>query len=181
MENLYLQTDFGLDEKLQLEVRVLAEDPEWEVNPNDFDYSMNIIGRIIIDSVFSNDLFDQVAAFSNGEVRGVANVVYDEAYQEYFVFLTVYSNTVSGDAISFNIWDASTGQIIRATIDGNSSITFYLEARAHNVYSGQQTVILQTNIRFVRIDENGDPVPISEKVKNKYGLQSETKSTEGED
>ncbi len=124
LENLYLQTDFGLDEKLQLEVRVLAEDPEWEVNPNDFDYSMNIIGRISIDSVFSNDLFDQVAAFSNGEVRGVANVVYDEAYQEYFVFLTVYSNTVSGDAISFNIWDASTGQTIQATIDGNSSITF---------------------------------------------------------
>jgi acyl-CoA thioesterase YciA len=52
---------------------------------------------------------------------------------------------------------------------GNTSITLYLEARAHNVYSGSQTVILSTNIRFVRIDENGDAVPISERVKEKHG------------
>lgn len=51
---------------------------------------------------------------------------------------------------------------------GTTSITLYVEARAHNVYSGQQTVILSTNITFVRIDENGDPIPISERVKNKF-------------
>jgi acyl-CoA thioesterase YciA len=51
---------------------------------------------------------------------------------------------------------------------GTTSITLYLEARAHNVYSGTQSVILSTNITFVRIDESGEPVPISEKVKQKY-------------
>lgn len=51
---------------------------------------------------------------------------------------------------------------------GTTSITFYLEARAHNVYSGQQSVILSTNIRFVRIDEAGEPIPISERVRDKY-------------
>lgn len=51
---------------------------------------------------------------------------------------------------------------------GNSSMTIYMEARAHNVYSGLQSVILSTNIRFVRIDENGDPIPISDRVKEKY-------------
>jgi len=51
---------------------------------------------------------------------------------------------------------------------GNTSITLYLEARAHNVYSGNQTVILSTNIKFVRIDENNDPIPISQRVKEKY-------------
>ena len=35
---------------------------------------------------------------------------------------------------------------------GNTSITLYLEARAHNVYSGTQSVILSTKIKFVRID-----------------------------
>lgn len=54
---------------------------------------------------------------------------------------------------------------------GNTSMTLYMEARAHNVYSGNQTVVLQTNIRFVRIDENGDPVPISDRVKDKYGKE----------
>ncbi len=51
---------------------------------------------------------------------------------------------------------------------GNTSITLYLEARAHNVYSGTQSVILSTNITFVRIDEGGEPIPISERVKQKY-------------
>jgi len=51
---------------------------------------------------------------------------------------------------------------------GNTSITLYMEARSHNVYSGKQTPILSTNIKFVRIDENNDPIPISERVKDKF-------------
>lgn len=51
---------------------------------------------------------------------------------------------------------------------GNTSLTLYMEARSHNVYSGKQNVILSTNIKFVRIDEIGEPVPISERVKTKY-------------
>jgi len=51
---------------------------------------------------------------------------------------------------------------------GTTSVTLYLEARAHNVYSGQQNVILSTSIKFVRIDENNDPIPISERVKTKF-------------
>jgi acyl-CoA thioesterase YciA len=51
---------------------------------------------------------------------------------------------------------------------GNTSLTLMLEARAHNVYSGQQTIILSTNIKFVRIDESNEPIPISDRVKLKY-------------
>ena len=51
---------------------------------------------------------------------------------------------------------------------GNTSITLYMEARSHNVYSGKQSVILSTKIKFVRIDENNDPIPISERVRNKF-------------
>jgi acyl-CoA thioesterase YciA len=50
----------------------------------------------------------------------------------------------------------------------NSSIELELEARSHNVYNGKQHIILSTNITFVRIDEQGEPIPISAKVKNKY-------------
>ena len=74
---------------------------------------------------------------------------------------------------------AKEGQLIKIYGDvvhiGNSSMTIYMEARAHNVYSGQQSVILSTNIRFLRIDENGDSIPISDRVKAKY---NESKRTE---
>jgi acyl-CoA thioesterase YciA len=51
---------------------------------------------------------------------------------------------------------------------GTTSITLYMEARSHNVYSGKQIIILSTNIKFVRIDENNDSIPISERVKQKF-------------
>lgn len=67
---------------------------------------------------------------------------------------------------------AKEGQLIKiygkVSEVGNSSLTLYLEARAHNVYSGSQSVILSTNIKFVRIDENNDPIPISDRVRDKY-------------
>jgi acyl-CoA thioesterase YciA len=50
---------------------------------------------------------------------------------------------------------------------GNTSVTLYMEARAHSVYTGNQIVILKTNIRFVRIDEEGNPVPIGEKGRSR--------------
>jgi len=50
---------------------------------------------------------------------------------------------------------------------GTTSVTIYIEARAHNVYTGDQKVILRTNIKFVRIDEEGNPIPISERSKTR--------------
>jgi len=67
---------------------------------------------------------------------------------------------------------AKEGQLVKIYADvqeiGNSSATINIEARAHNVYSGEQKVIVSTKIKFVRIDENGDSIPISDRVKIKY-------------
>jgi acyl-CoA thioesterase YciA len=67
---------------------------------------------------------------------------------------------------------AKEGQLIKVygevVIIGNTSVTLYMEARSHNVYSGIQSTILSTNMKFVRIDENGDAIPISDRVRNKY-------------
>ena len=49
----------------------------------------------------------------------------------------------------------------------NSSVKLYIEARAHNVYTGKQVVILKTNITFVHIDEEGHPIPLGEKAKTR--------------
>ena len=51
---------------------------------------------------------------------------------------------------------------------GKTSVTLYLEVRRHNVYTGGQDVVTQTNIKFVRIDEEGNAIPISERVKVRY-------------
>lgn len=51
---------------------------------------------------------------------------------------------------------------------GNSSLTLLVEARKHNVYSGEETVVCTTNFTFVRIDEQGDAIPISDNVRSTY-------------
>ena len=62
------------------------------------------------------------------------------------------------------------GQIIKiygeVKVIGNRSITIHLEARRHSVYSGGQKTVLTTDMTFVRIDGDGDAIPISQKVKD---------------
>jgi acyl-CoA thioesterase YciA len=52
---------------------------------------------------------------------------------------------------------------------GTTSVTLYMEARAHNVYTGKQVIVLKTNIKFVSIDEDGNPIPIGEKGRIRVG------------
>jgi acyl-CoA hydrolase len=79
--------------------------------------------------------------------------------------------TVSIDKCVFQK-PAKGGQLIKIYAEvkefGVSSITLHVEARRHNVYTGLQTVILSTNMKFVRVDDDGSPIPISERVKNRY-------------
>jgi acyl-CoA thioesterase YciA len=51
---------------------------------------------------------------------------------------------------------------------GTTSVTLYIEVRKHNVYTGQQQTVTHTNIKFVRIDEDGKAIPISVRVKSRY-------------
>lgn len=51
---------------------------------------------------------------------------------------------------------------------GNSSIELYMEVRKHNVYTGEQDIVTQTNVKFVRIDGEGNAIPISERVKLRH-------------
>ena len=64
------------------------------------------------------------------------------------------------------------GQIIKVYGDvicvGNTSITVRLEARRHSVYNGTQRVVCSTDMVFVRIDGDGEAIPLSEKVKKKF-------------
>ena len=86
--------------------------------------------------------------------------------------------TVSIDKCVFKR-PAKEGQLIKiyGAIEriGKTSITLKLEARSHNVYDGRQAIILSTLITFVRIDEQGEAIPISDRVKEKYKIVASSK------
>jgi acyl-CoA hydrolase len=79
--------------------------------------------------------------------------------------------TVSIDKCVFQK-PAKPGQLIKIYAEvkefGNTSITLHVEARRHNVYTGLHTLILSTNMKFVRVDDEGSPIPISDRVKKRY-------------
>jgi acyl-CoA thioesterase YciA len=51
---------------------------------------------------------------------------------------------------------------------GNTSATFDVEARNYNVFRGDEDIILKTSMTFVRVDDEGVPIPISEQVKREF-------------
>ena len=53
---------------------------------------------------------------------------------------------------------------------GNTSATFNIEARGYNVFRGDEVVLLATNMTFVRVDEEGVPIPVSEQVKRTFKI-----------
>ena len=69
---------------------------------------------------------------------------------------------------------AKEGQLVKIyaymTKIGNSSVTFDVEARTYNVFRGDEEVILKTHMTFVRVDDEGVPIPISEQVKREFNL-----------
>jgi len=64
------------------------------------------------------------------------------------------------------------GQIIKVYGEvakvGKTSLTLNMEARRHSVYNGTQRPVVSTQMTFVRVDGDGEAIPISEKVRQKY-------------
>ncbi|MBI4648972.1 MAG: T9SS type A sorting domain-containing protein, partial [Bacteroidia bacterium] len=109
--SVFLTSDFGYNEQLSISLKVRKTSPSWTVNPTDFQYSMNVIGQIQFDQTFSTNSDDKVAAFVDGECRGVANSTYVKSYDMFEVNLTIYSNVAYGEQILYKVWNAGEGVI----------------------------------------------------------------------
>jgi len=90
--------------------------PDWQVSPADYEFTMNMIGVLNIRGVESADSSDIIAAFVNNECRGFTQPVYIADLNKYEIFLTVYSNTTTGETIEFKIYDADNDEEIDADV-----------------------------------------------------------------
>ena len=112
IQDIYLTSEFGFDERLILDIKIKEAAPEhWFIDPNDFQFSMNIIAQIRMDGILSRDEEDQIAAFVGNEARGVASLQYFPEIDSYIAFLSIYSNQSGGESLSFKVWNASEGQV----------------------------------------------------------------------
>jgi hypothetical protein len=88
-----------------------ASSSPWEVNAQDYEFSMNIVA-VVKDSLEGALLAegDAIGAFVNGEVRGSGDVLYVEELDLHLVFLTVYANE-EGEVLDFKFYNSSRDDI----------------------------------------------------------------------
>jgi len=110
-QDIYVTGDFGYNEKLVVGIKNIAEPPQWDVNPSDFDYNMNLTGILTINDVISIDEDDIVGAFIDDQLVGFSPVQFFEEQAVGLVILTINSN-VLGLPIDFRVWDASAGRLL---------------------------------------------------------------------
>ena len=91
--------------------------PTWIPVPN-LQFNMNVIGKIQISpGVYSLSENDIVAAFVGTECRGVASPY---SFLDGMLFLTIGSNILSGETVTFKIYLSSSNEIVNA----NETILF---------------------------------------------------------
>ncbi len=70
------------------------------------------------------------------------------------------------------------GKIIKV---GKTSLTIEVEARRHSIYNGTQKPVCKCQMVFVRIDGDGEAVPIPPHIHYKFNKEDENEENQKED
>ena len=125
-QTVYVKGNDGIETPLTLNINVTGNVPDWAVNPNEFETSMNVIAVLKKDGTPMTDSDDIMAAFVGEECRGVAHLEYNERYGNYYVTMDIYgASTEAGQEVTFRAYDASTGTVYPVvTLENNEAFTF---------------------------------------------------------
>lgn len=104
-----------------LPFRVLAQAPDWGVDPGTFPFSMNITAAVFVDGVQSGSIDNVLGVFVGEEVRGVATPL--RVNEATLYFTTVYG-IANGERVSFKLYDAASGEVR----DGAQAVIFQSNA-----------------------------------------------------
>ena len=99
----------GIAEPCLVEASVLATEPAWQVNEAAFESTGNIIARLSLPAGVAQSEHDIIAAFTDGECVGIAHPLYLNAYDAWYVMMTVYGDSKSKTNMQFRLWNAESG------------------------------------------------------------------------
>lgn len=100
-------------EKIRLDASQADPDvPEtWAVDPAQYPMNMIMTGELEIDGILSVDTADMVAAFIDGECRGLSKIGYVKGQDKYYVVMFIYGDTF-GEEVDIRFYDASENRIL---------------------------------------------------------------------
>ena len=118
-EDILLVGNNEYAERMEFNLNVEMEQPEYYVDPQDYEYVMNFVGKVTVEGIRSRDEMDILFAYVGEELRGATTPTYIEEYDSYIIFLSVYGDQLNGEEVSFRLWDASAGKFqTRVKING---------------------------------------------------------------
>ncbi len=141
---------------LIIQVPLMAEMPDWSVESSHFEFSMSTTSVVWLDETEVSDTDAVLGAFVNDECRGVASPVYNENYDRYFLYMTIFSNTYGGEKITFRYYDAQADQVT----DLASKVDF---SEGEHMGSAQQPYVFSNTQQYCEIifnitDQNEDAI-----------------------
>ena len=110
---------------------VKAQEPNWAVDENNFEYTMSFVMFVNIDGTTLSSENDKVGAFVNNELRGVSNLIFAPSNGRYYAYLTVFSNT-NDEVVSFKVYDSSADQVV----DISETTNFEINAHQGDLFQG---------------------------------------------
>ena len=119
-EVIYLTDENGLAEPLVLNITIEGQMPNWWVYSDLQQFSMGIIGQVMIGNDIVTDSRDIVGVFDvMGRCMGLGNVNYNPSSTESLVFLTVYDSLTIAKPLFFQLWHYETGKTMVLTPSQN--------------------------------------------------------------
>ena len=85
----------NVPELLTITLELYAKEINWEVNQHGFEYNMNVTAQFSADqgnTNLSTSKRDKIAAYINGDLRGVGNISFIPELNKYAAFINVFSN-----------------------------------------------------------------------------------------
>lgn len=106
-----LQGNFEILEPLRITMKVSGEKPGWSFDPTAYEHQMTIIGQVRINGILMENAESIVAAFIDGECRGLASP--DDVRGAAYVTLNIFGNGKKdfdlNKPVTFAIYDAANG------------------------------------------------------------------------
>ncbi len=127
---VYAVNDDEICSPLMLHITVIGNEPDWTVDPDQFESSMNVIGQIYFNDKICSNPSTMISAFVDDKCCGVASPKLMPSRDAYFVSMTIYGleDITSEKPITFRIYDADQGVVygnVLTTLNGkNLNLTY---------------------------------------------------------
>ena len=129
----------------------------WNVNPVDYQYSMNMVATFQGDDSVRIDEADLIAAFHDTVCVGVAKPFYNEQVNKWLLFLTIYGNQ-DNEVLHFRIYDAERETVFqflnRETFVSNKIIGSVDNPFVLSFHNNLSDADAETNNMFLKVYPN---------------------------